>query len=108
MGEIPLVDLYWTSAGPVEVHAGREWSTFDWRDRCANAQRVGFQGLGLWHADTEHQLESRSLREMRQIFEDAGLLYLEVEFLQDFWLPQDDPARVESDRRRRLLFDTAA
>jgi sugar phosphate isomerase/epimerase len=108
MGEIPLVDLYWTSAGPVEVHAGREWSTFDWRDRCANAERVGFQGLGLWHADIEHQLESRSLKEMREIFEGAGLTYLEVEFLQDFWVDKRHPARADSDRRRRLLFDTAA
>jgi sugar phosphate isomerase/epimerase len=108
MGEIPLVDLYWTSAGPVDVHAGREWSTFDWRDRCANAERVGFQGLGLWHADIEHQLETRTLKEMREIFEGAGLRYLEVEFLQDFWLPNDHPARLDSDRRRRLLFETAA
>jgi sugar phosphate isomerase/epimerase len=108
MGEIPLVDLYWTSAGPVEVHAGREWSTFDWRDRCANAERVGFQGLGLWHADIEHQLETRTVKQMREIFEDAGLRYLELEFLQDFWLPKDDPSRRDSDRRRRLLFDTAS
>ena len=35
MGEVELLDLYWTSAGPVDVHVGREWSTFDWRDRCA-------------------------------------------------------------------------
>ncbi len=108
MGEIPLVDLYWTSAGPVEVHAGREWSTFEWRERCAHAQRVGFQGLGLWHADVEHQLERRSLKEIHQIFEDAGLSYLEVEFLQDFWVDRNDPRRTESDRRRRLLFDVAA
>ena len=60
MGEIELLDLYWTSAGPVEVHQGREWSTFDWRDRCAQAARVGFAGLGLWHADVSHQLENGS------------------------------------------------
>lgn len=108
MGEIPLVDLYWTSAGPVDVHTGREWSRFDWSERCAHAQRVGFSGLGLWHADVEHQLDTRSLREMRSIFEDAGLIYLEVEFLQDFFVSRGDPRREESDRRRRLLFDVAA
>jgi sugar phosphate isomerase/epimerase len=102
-----LLALYWTVAGPVEVHVGREWSTFDWRDRCAQAQRVGFAGLGLWHADIEHQLETRSLAEMKRIFDDAGLKYLEVEFLADFFVPQGSTARAESDARRRLLFDTA-
>ena len=70
-----LLALYWTVSGPADVHVGREWSTFDWRDRCAEAQRVGFKGLGLWHADIEHQLETRTLAEMKQIFDDAdGLL----------------------------------
>ncbi|HET9104122.1 MAG TPA: sugar phosphate isomerase/epimerase [Solirubrobacteraceae bacterium] len=108
MGEIELVDLYWTSAGPVDVHYGREWSTFDWRERCTHAARVGFRGLGLWHADVAHQLETRTLREMKQIFDDAGLEHLEVEFLADFFLPPGQPARTESDRLRRQLFATAA
>jgi sugar phosphate isomerase/epimerase len=108
MNEPELLALYWTVCGPAEVHVGREWSTFEWRDRCAHAARVGFSGLGLWHADIEHQLESRTLQEMKAIFDDAGLKYLQVEFLQDFWLPTDDPRRAESDVRRRLLFDTAA
>jgi sugar phosphate isomerase/epimerase len=108
MGELELLDLYWTSAGPVEVHFGREWSTFDWRDRCAHAARVGFKGIGLWHADTEHQLQTRTLAEMKQIFDDAGLRHLEVEFLDDFFAERGTPQRSESDQRRRLLFDTAA
>jgi sugar phosphate isomerase/epimerase len=105
---IELVALYWTVSGPVDVHYGREWSLFDWRDRCAEAARAGFQGIGLWHADVEHQLETRTLREMREIFDDAGLRYLEVEFLADFFAPRGEPARAESDARRRQLFETAA
>jgi sugar phosphate isomerase/epimerase len=108
MGELELLDLYWTSAGPVEVHFGREWSIFDWRDRCAHAARVGFRGIGLWHADTEHQLQTRTLAEMKHIFDDAGLRYLEVEFLADFFAEPGTRGRSESDQRRRLLFDTAA
>jgi sugar phosphate isomerase/epimerase len=108
MGEIDLLALYWTVCGPAEVHVGREWSTFEWRDRCAEAARVGFTGIGLWHADIEHQLETRSLREMKQIFDDAGLQYLQVEFLADFFVDPGEPARAESDQRRRMLFDTAA
>jgi sugar phosphate isomerase/epimerase len=108
MGEVELLALYWTVSGPVDVHVGREWSLFDWRDRCANAAKSGFKGLGLWHADTEHQLETRTLPEMKQIFDDAGLQYLEVEFLWDFFVAPGDPLREDSDKRRKLLFDLAA
>jgi len=109
VGEIELMACYWTVSGPVEIHAGREWSTFDWRDRCAHAARVGFHGLGLWHADVSHQLESgRTLAEMRQIFDDAGLRHLEVEFLADFFAEPGTPGRTASDALRRQLFDTAA
>jgi sugar phosphate isomerase/epimerase len=108
MAEPELMALYWTVSGPVEVHVGREWSLFDWRDRCAEAARVGFKGLGLWHADVSHQLETRTLDEIAKIFRDAGLQYLEVEFLADFFVAQGDPARAESDRLRKQLFETAA
>lgn len=108
MGDIELMALYWTIAGPADVHVGREWSLFEWGDRCAEAARVGFRGLGLWHADIEHQLERRTLAEMKRVFDDAGLRYLQVEFLQDFWLDEDDRRRQASDARRRLLFETAA
>jgi sugar phosphate isomerase/epimerase len=108
MGEIELLDLYWTSAGPADVHVGREWSTFDWADRCAQAARVGFRGLGLWHADIEHQLETRTLADMKRIFDDAGLIHLQVEFLADFFVEPGRQARTDSDLRRELLFHTAA
>ena len=103
-GDVELVGLYWTVSGPVEVHVGREWSLFDWADRCAEAQKVGFSGLGIWHADLEHVLETRSLREMRQIFDDNGLRYLELEFLMDWFLDPDDERRqaVRPDPRAAL------
>ncbi len=100
--------LYWTVSGPVDVHYGREWSLFDWSDRCAEAAKAGFRGIGLWHADVEHQLRTRTLREMRAIFDDAGLQYLEVEFLADFFVDRGEPARAASDRLRSQLFATAA
>jgi sugar phosphate isomerase/epimerase len=108
MGDVELVGLYWTLSGPVEVHVGREWSTFDWRDRCEEAARVGFRGIGIWHADLAHVLETRSLREMKEIFDGAGLEHLELEFLMDWFLDPDDERRAASDEQRRLLFDAAA
>ncbi len=107
MGDVELVGLYWTISGPVEVHTGREWSLFDFRDRCAQAQRVGFAGIGIWHADLEHVLEQRTLREMRQILDDHGLTRLELEFFNDWYFDEGDERRAASDTLRRLLFDAA-
>jgi sugar phosphate isomerase/epimerase len=103
-----LLGLYWTTSGPVEVHVGREWSLFDLRDRCEHAARVGFSGLGLWHADLEHVLETRTLAEVKQLFDDNGLRYLELEFLWEWFLDPEDERRRDADRIRALLFEAAA
>ena len=106
-GDVELVGLYWTVSGPVEVHSGREWSLFDWADRCAEARKVGFSGLGIWHADLQHVLETRSLREVKEIFDHNGLRHLELEFLMDWFLDEDDERRQASDEIRELLFHAA-
>ena len=108
MGYVELVGLYWTVSGPVEVHVGREWSLFGWRDRCEEAAKVGFAGIGIWHADLEHVLETHTLAEMKATFDDAGLRHLELEFLMDWFVDPGDERRAASDRQRRLLFDAAA
>jgi sugar phosphate isomerase/epimerase len=106
-GSVELLGLYWTVSGPVEVHVGREWSLFDWADRCAEARKVGFSGLGIWHADLQHVLETRSLREIKEVFDDNGLRHLELEFLMDWFLDAGDERRAASDEIRELLFDAA-
>jgi sugar phosphate isomerase/epimerase len=105
---VELANAYWTSAGPVEVHFGREWSLFDWSERCAQAAETGFVGLGLWHADIEHQLESSSLADIRRALDDNGLRCYELEFLWDWFLDEDDDVRKAADAQRRMLFETAA
>jgi sugar phosphate isomerase/epimerase len=102
-----LIGLYWTISGPVEVHVGREWSLFDLRDRCAHAARVGFRGIGIWHADLEHVLETRTLQEVRSLLDEHGLTQLELEFLGDWFLDAGDPRRREADRVRELVFRAA-
>jgi sugar phosphate isomerase/epimerase len=103
-----LVALYWTVSGPVEVHVGREWSLFDWADRCAEAHKVGFSGIGIWHADLGHVLETQSLAEMKKVFDDNGLRHLELEFIMDWFLDPGDPRREASDEIRELLIRAAA
>jgi sugar phosphate isomerase/epimerase len=106
--DVDLVGAYWTTAGPVVVHTGREWSLLDFADRCVEAQRVGFRGLGLWHADIEHILETRSLEDVRRLLDDHGLRCYELEFLWDWFLDEDDPDRRAADETRKMLFEAAA
>jgi sugar phosphate isomerase/epimerase len=106
-GATDLLALYWTVSGPVEVHVGREWSLFDLGERCEQAARVGFSGTGLWHADLEHVLETRTLDEVKALLDDHGLKYLELEFLMDWFLDADDERRRASDATKALLFEAA-
>jgi len=105
---VELVGNYWTIAGPVEVHVGREWSLYDLRDRCAHAARVGFTGIGIWHADLEHMLEgATTLAEIRSLLDEHGLRHLELEFLGDWFLDPEDERRRAADETRALLFGAA-
>jgi sugar phosphate isomerase/epimerase len=103
-----LVALYWTTSGPVEVHGGREWSLFDIADRCAQAERAGFKGIGIWHADLEHILETRTLDELKTLLDEHGLEQLELECLLDWFLDPSDENRRAADATRELLFEAAA
>lgn len=103
-----VLGAYWTTAGPVRIRTGREWSLFGWEERCAQAAAAGMTGLGLWHADLAHLLETRPLADIGAVFRDHGLVHLELEFLDDWFVAPDHPARAAADARRRLLFDAAA
>jgi sugar phosphate isomerase/epimerase len=103
-----VIGLYWTISGPVEVHTGREWSLFSLRDRCAHAARVGFSGIGIWHADLEHLLDGgTTLEQIRLLLEEYGLRHLELEFLGDWFLDLNDERRKTSDETRRMIFGAA-
>jgi len=103
-----LIANYWTISGPVEVHFGREWSLFELRDRCAQAARVGFSGIGIWHADLEHMLgDGKTLAELRAILDEYGMRDLELEFLGDWFLEPSDERRQAADRTRAMIFDAA-
>jgi sugar phosphate isomerase/epimerase len=108
MADVELVGLYWTLSGPVEVHAGREWSLFDFADRCAEAAKVGFSGIGIWHADLAHLLETRTLEELKAILDAHGIRAAELEFLMNWWLDPGDEQREAADEQRRMIFAAAA
>ena len=102
-----LLASYWTLAGPVELHTGREWSLFDVADRVTAAANAGFRGLGLWHADLLHIIEERSLRDVRTILDDGGMTHVELEFLWDWVLDPGTDERRRSDHLRRVLLHAA-
>ncbi len=108
MANDDLVALYWTTSGPVEVHAGREWSLFDIAERCVQAERAGFKGIGIWHADLSHILETRSLAEVKTLLDDHGLEHLELEFVWEWMLDPGDERRKAAEPIWELLFEAAA
>ena len=101
---IALLASYWTISGAYP-HTDREYSPFDFQDRVESAARAGFRGFGLWHADLEHVLHKTSLQEMRRVFDDNGIQYVELEFLTDWFLEGEQ--RKKSEAVRRLLLQAA-
>ncbi|MGA2483576.1 MAG: sugar phosphate isomerase/epimerase [Candidatus Acidiferrales bacterium] len=102
--QVELVTAYWTIAGAFPGDE-QEYSPFDFKDRVEAAARAGFKGLGIWHADLDHILERRTLKEMKQILDDSGMEYVEVEFLTDWFL--DGKRKRQSDIRKRKLLAAA-
>lgn len=104
MSDVELLASYWTLSGGALPHTDKEYSTFEFKERCAAAARAGFKGIGFWHADLEHVRKSYSLAEMRRVLEDNGLKHIEIEFLADWFQPPGE-RRAASDQRREFLFE---
>src|SRR5215218_7556816 len=83
---VELMGAYWTTAGPTQPHEGQEWSDFDFAD----------------------QLETRSLADIKQLMDDNGLRYRELEFIWGFFEDEGTEGRKESDELRDLLLEAAA
>jgi sugar phosphate isomerase/epimerase len=104
---VELMGAYWTTAGPTQPHQGQEWSNFDFADRCSEAAKAGMKGIGIWHADLAHQLETRSHADIERQMDDNGLKYLELEFIWGFFEDEGTEGRKESDELRDLLLEAA-
>jgi len=101
-----LLASYWLQAGDTEPFTGREWSTWDFAERVEALADAGFDGVGIYHADLEHMLESESytLPELRELLERHGVEHVELEFLTEWPLDlAEDRRRAEADTRQRLL-----
>lgn len=103
--EVELLASYWTIAGGALPHTDKEYSPFDFKDRVEAAARAGFRGIGIWHADLDHTLETRSLAEMRRILDDNGIRHVELEFLTDWFL--EGERKKQSDKQKAKLLGAA-
>lgn len=98
--KVDLLASYWTISGAFP-HTDREYSPFDFHERVAAAAKAGFAGMGFWHADLDHVLKKRTLKEMKQILDDHGIVHIEIEFLLDWFL--DGERKKNSDAQRQKL-----
>jgi sugar phosphate isomerase/epimerase len=102
--KVDLLASYWTISGAFP-HTDREFSPFDFQDRVQAAAKAGFTGMGIWHADLDHILQKRSLKELKQILDDHGIVHIEIEFLLDWFL--DGERKKRSDVQRQKLLTAA-
>jgi sugar phosphate isomerase/epimerase len=100
--EVELLASYWTIAGEANPGVGPEYSSFDFRDRVETISRTGFKGMGIWHADLDKTLETRTLAEMKQILDDNGVVHVEIEFLFD-WFLEGEKKRQSDLEKAKLL-----
>ena len=107
--KVELLASYWTLAGDVDPAGaeGRDYSPFTFRERVEAISRVGFTGMGIWHTDLYHTLESTSLGDMKRILDDNGIEHIELEFLFDWFHPEGSERKVKSDEEKAKLLGAA-
>ena len=99
-----LVATYYTLAGP--VYPGQpDDSPYSLERRADSAAAVGYEGIGLSGYDLAVNIERIGAKGIRKILDDAGLSFLEIECLTDWFT--DGRHRRSSDDMRKLWLDTA-
>ena len=96
-----LVATCWTTSGPASP-LGPVESPLALPDRIAAAAAAGFTGFGILLADLRRYLVGHDLAELKQLLDDHGMTTVELELLEDWWVPEG-PRRVESERVRDEL-----
>ncbi|HZD51858.1 MAG TPA: sugar phosphate isomerase/epimerase [Woeseiaceae bacterium] len=112
VGNAPKVKLlasYWTLAGDVDPTGaeGPDYSPVPFRERVEAISKVGFTGMGLWHTDLYHTLETLSLADMKRILDDNGIVHVELEFLFDWFHPDGSARKAASDEEKVKLLAAA-
>ena len=95
---VELANAYWTSAGPVEVHVGREWSLYDFaRPLRRRRPRPASSGSASGTPTSSTSSSSARWRTCARLLDDNGLRCYELEFIWDWFLDEGDEARKAAD-----------
>ncbi|WP_336327608.1 sugar phosphate isomerase/epimerase family protein [Halovenus sp. HT40] len=116
----PLLASMWAhgiGATPFRgAHGHRNWSVYPIEQRARILSEVGFEAIGFIQQDIRHILEyeltepnSRRgrLQQLNSILEQNGIDFVELEFLTEFILDEDDPRRQAEQDDRELLLEAA-
>lgn len=119
-GEPDLLASMWmhaVGATPFRgAHGHRNWGVYPIRERARILSEVGFDSIGFINQDIAHILEyeitepeSRRgrLQQLNSILQRNGIEFVELEFLTEFVLDEDDPRRQGEREARDLLLEAA-
>jgi sugar phosphate isomerase/epimerase len=101
----PLVATAWSSAGDTSPMRSPATSPVPIAERVAAIAEAGFCGFGLIADDLVAVRDSIGFEALRGLVADAGLVHLEIELLERWWVPRGHPGH--SYDVRDLLFEAA-
>ncbi|MCX5603052.1 sugar phosphate isomerase/epimerase [Streptomyces phaeochromogenes] len=100
-----LLATCWTTAGDAAPGRPDQRSPLTLRERVEAAGSAGYRGFGLLYADLVEAERAYGLSGIRSLFEDNGLVHIELELLTDWWA--DGAPRAASDAVRLELLRAA-
>ncbi|CAN5709864.1 sugar phosphate isomerase/epimerase [soil metagenome] len=100
-----LVATAWTSAGAVSPRDSPSLSPVPIAERITAVADAGYCGMGLIADDLANIRDSIGLVQLRDMIADAGLTHLEIELLEQWWIPRGEAGHTFA--VRDLLFDVA-
>jgi sugar phosphate isomerase/epimerase len=103
--KIELLAGYWTIAGDCYAMGPSEVSPIPIKERVEAASAAGYTGLGLVHQDLVFNAKAMGYPAMKRLFDDHGLVHVEVEFLGDWF--ESGAKREASDHIRKDLLEAA-
>ena len=103
--KIELLAGYWTLAGDCYAMGPSEVATFPLRERVEAASAAGYTGMGLVHQDLVFNAKAIGYPAMKRLFDDHGIVHIEVEFLGDWF--EAGEKKMASDRTRKDLLEAA-
>jgi sugar phosphate isomerase/epimerase len=101
-GTPQLIAACWTSAGDVRPGQTSDVSPIPLERRVRAVKDAGFSGIGFELADLQEAKHTIGLEGLRDLILDSGLQFVQVEFLDDWWVG-GERRRISDERRGRIL-----